>query len=733
MPKYNTDKPVSNKEEDFFQRYEFSKRIADSIKSYKNPDGIVFGISGVWGEGKTSVLNFIEQELLKSYPNIICLRFNPWRYNDENTLLTSLFNSLAHKIKDSIKNKKQKKEIFGSPTLVEDEDDPLKKERETIGDLLQKYGEIVSYFGLGKAVKSIGKGLSDVDIEKRKKRIEEILKKLEKRLVIFIDDIDRLDRNEIYSILKIVKLTGDFKYMTYILSFDDDMVASAIGERFGEGDFKSGKNFLEKIIQIPLKIPKAQKSALKKFCFKNVDLAIEESKIKLSEDEVQRFVREFTSHILNRLNTPRLAVRYGNALQFSLPIMIGEVNKVDLMLIEAVKIFFSEFYEFIKSNPDYFVGAYKNSYDRRKNNTKIEKVKNEIAQLSEDYSDIDKTGIQLLLQDIFPQLNEVYNNYHYTSDSYNIWYNQKRICSPEYFDRYFTYSLQEGEMSDVDFEGIISELETTPIDDLSQRFKKLIEKSSIDDFVTKVRSQEKIYTWEEAKKIANSLVLFSELFPKTSPNSFFGFGSPLSQIAIFISQLIEKGSTREEKFQFAKGLMLKANTFAFSYEINRWLRRGKDEEKIFEIGEYQELAKILIDRAIKESGGKSIFETHDNYITYMISSWNEIDKIELWDYVESILKKDKNNVLQILKACTPTISSTRYPQPYKSDFTQEQFNLLKNVLDFELVHKKIEEWNNGKVDISDVKFSHMEPNPSLENIAKQFEHWYKNDKEKEKR
>jgi len=266
MSKYNTDKPVHNEKEDFFKRYGFAKRIADSIKSHNDPDCVVFGISGEWGEGKTSVLNFIDNELSSSYPEIICLRFNPWRYHDENTLLTSLFNSLAQKVKESIPEKK-KKGFFKRAILVEDKDDPLKKELESIGDLLQEYGEIASLFGMGELVKSIGKGLSSVDIEKRKERIEKVLETLSRRLVVFIDDIDRLDKNEIYSILKIVKLTGDFKYMTYILSFDDNMVASAIGERFGKGGIRAGRNFFRKNNSSSTTNPKSTRYAIKEFLF----------------------------------------------------------------------------------------------------------------------------------------------------------------------------------------------------------------------------------------------------------------------------------------------------------------------------------------------------------------------------------------------------------------------------------------------------------------------------------
>lgn len=733
MPKYNTDKPVDKKEEDFFQRYEFSKRIANSIKSYDNSDCVVFGISGVWGEGKTSVLNFIEAELSSSYPEIITLRFNPWRYNDDNTLLSSLFNSLAQKIKNSIEDKQKKKGLFSNPILVKNEDDPLKKEVETIGDLLHEYGEIASAFGIGGLVKTIGKGLSSVDIEKKKERIEDILVKLKRRLVIFIDDIDRLDKNEIYSILKIVKLTGDFKYMTYILSFDEDMVASAIGDRFGSGDVNAGRNFLEKIIQIPLKIPKAQKTALKNFCFKIVNSAIEQSKIEFSENDAQRFVGNFSSHVLNKLTTPRLAVRYGNSLQFFLPILNGEINNVDFMLIEAINTFFPAVYQFIKLHPALFIDSYSNSYDLEKGNFKIEDAKNKIDAMLNKYSDDDRSGLSSLLKALFPQLKAVYNNYTYDNENYNEWYNEKRICSAKYFERYFTYAIPEGEISDVIFKGVLAEVKILSDKELSEKFIQLIESASIDEFLTKIRSREKTFSWEEAKQIAEALVLIGKIFPDNSFSFFFGLDSSLSQAAIFIYHLINRDTSNDEKFNLAKRLMIKADTFAFSYEINRWLRKGKNEEKVFTIDEYQELAKILIERAINEANGEPIFETHDKYVTYLFGSWSEINKTESLDYIKSEIKKDKSKVITLLRACTPTVKSNGYPEPYKSDFTKEQFDWLKHILDVKYLYDTIIELKNGKLDTSDVKFSDMEPNPNSENIVKQFVHWYEKEQNEEEK
>lgn len=732
MSKYNTDKPVYKKEDDFFQRYEFSRRIANSIKSYDNPDCVVFGISGVWGEGKTSVLNFIEAELTNSYPKIITLKFNPWRYGDENTLLASLFTSIAHKVKNSIKSEEKQKRFFRRPFLIQDEDNPLEREIETIGTLLYEYGEIASTFGMGKVAKAVGKGLSSVDIEEKKQRIEDILAKIQRRIVVFIDDIDRLDKDEIYSILKIVKLTGDFKYMTYILSFDENMVASAIGERFGGGEKNSGYNFLEKIVQVPLKIPKARKTALKNFCFNTIESAINQSQVNLSKEDIQRFVGDFSSHVLNRLTTPRLAVRYGNILQFYLPILKGEINIVDLMLIESIKIFYPITYQFIKLNPKIFIGRYHNPYDHRRDNSKIIEAKNKLDNALNVYSEIDKKSISSLLKSLFPQLREVYDNYSFHNDSYDEWYELKRICSPRYFDRYFTYSVPSNELSDVVFEGVLEEIDNLSIEELSKKFVYLIESTDADEFLTKFRSREKTFTWEEAKRISKAIVLIGKKIPDNPSNFFFNFGSSLSQAGIFIRHLIKKGTSDNEKFNLAKELMIKADTFAFAYEINRWLRKEKDEEKIFSVVQYQELANILIQRALNEANGKPIFETHEEYSAYLFDSWSEIDKPKLLKYLESKIGRNRLKLTSFLRACTPTVRSTAYPEPYKGDLIKEQFQWLKHTFDTDYLYSLIIDLSDGTPDASDVKFSHREPNPNTEDIIKQFIHWYEKDWEDNK-
>jgi predicted KAP-like P-loop ATPase len=456
---FSSDKPVQNETHDRFQRYNFAKRIADTIKNRSSTDGIVIGIYGAWGEGKTSVLNFIDNELHDD--SIITIKFNPWRYTDEETLIRSYLKKIADTLGKDLENKKEK-----------------------LAGFITKYGSLGGLFGYD--ISDIGRPFLELDLENLKDRVDNFLKESNIKLVIFVDDIDRLDKQELYSLFRLVKLTADFQNTTYILSFDDTMVASAIGERFGDGKTEAGHNFLQKIIQVPLQIPKAQITALKKYCFDLVTIVINDNNLEITKKEIDEFVYQFTQNVLLRLETPRLAVRYANTLSFSIPLLKGEVNHIDLLLIEALKIFYPLHYEFVKYNSHYFTTSYKNHSSFIGED--IEKKKSEISEqletLAQDLSPKEKSSILSLLKHLFPRLDEAFHNrfkYEAGKDEYI----QKRIVSPHYFNRYFLYSIIDGEVSDVLFDKFIASITTLTVNEIKEEIQQFIKGSSTETFLFK--------------------------------------------------------------------------------------------------------------------------------------------------------------------------------------------------------------------------------------------------------
>lgn len=712
---FSSDRPISNQQDDKFQRYDFAKRIATTIVERENEDCIVIGVYGAWGEGKTSVINFIETEL-KNTENIICIKFNPWRYNDENSLLIQFFEKLAVALNANLKTKGEK-----------------------IGQLFSKYGKLLKIDipliggNIGDAAEGLGDILGDVDIETLKERIGAVLRENQRKIVIFIDDIDRLDKTEIHSIFRLVKLTADFLNTTYVLSFDEEMVSAAIGERFGAGNQKSGQNFLEKIIQVPLKIPVAQPEALKQFCFQLIDKAINSNNISLTEEEVRRFVSEFTSNILIKLDTPRLAVRYGNTLSFSLPLLAGEVNMTDLMLIEAIKIFYPNHYEFIKSNPEYFIGSYSKGYaSYGKDEDKVKSLKEHLEVLGENITKRQKSCIQSLLTELFPRLNEVFNNYaSYDGGLLNDWFKQKRIVSPKYFNKYFSYAVVKGEVSDIAFQNFLSDVDIQSIEEVASSIRTLVEQSSPDNFLQKIRSIEDDFNWEQSNKIAKAISTISEIFPNRKGFSFsFGYDSPNGQSAIFIYQLIKRHNDKNERFVLAKELMNEAKYFEYAYELNNWFRTGDSaEQKIFNNEQYVELAMLLIKRAQKEADKQSIFEKFPDHITYLFATWSAQDKKSVTKYINKVLKNDNGKVIDLLRAFTPTAHSSAVVGPFKSDFTKEQYQFFVSIFDKNVIDKAISKiYKDSVINAEEVKWTNMRDNIQSDiNIVRQFRHWLRSD------
>jgi predicted KAP-like P-loop ATPase len=230
---YRTDAPISDPRLDVFDREPFARRIADTIGERKDPSSLVVGIYGPWGDGKTTVLNFIRGRL-KDYQSVICVSFNPWRMEGEQALLQGFFATLAEVL-----------------------DKELTTSSEKLGDILKKYGALlkVAPGGWGDAAVGAGTALSAVSLDELRNRISGMLRDTGKRVVVIMDDIDRLDRGEIQAIFRLVKLTGDFENTAYVLAFDEEMVASAVGEKYASSSgktYEAGVNFLEKIVQVPL-------------------------------------------------------------------------------------------------------------------------------------------------------------------------------------------------------------------------------------------------------------------------------------------------------------------------------------------------------------------------------------------------------------------------------------------------------------------------------------------------
>ncbi len=122
----NSDQPITMPEEDLFGRWPFAKQIAQTIAGWIDASSLVMALFGEWGEGKTSVLNLIIHALKAE--NITVVRFNPWRFRDEDQMLRNFFHAIASALKTKLS------------------DDPRKNK---LSDMLEQYGDAFSVVPIG--------------------------------------------------------------------------------------------------------------------------------------------------------------------------------------------------------------------------------------------------------------------------------------------------------------------------------------------------------------------------------------------------------------------------------------------------------------------------------------------------------------------------------------------------------------------------------------------------------
>src|SRR5258706_836588 len=154
---YRSDIPASDPKHDRFGRFPFAQRVAQTLARREDPSSIVIAIHGAWGEGKTTVLAYIDYELGRLHPEVVCVRFNPWRFTDEGTLLRSFFDTIADALKRS-----------------------LTSGRERIGKLLRDYGRLAAVsieyqsvkVSVGEGAEELGAYWSTASLDEKKHKVE---------------------------------------------------------------------------------------------------------------------------------------------------------------------------------------------------------------------------------------------------------------------------------------------------------------------------------------------------------------------------------------------------------------------------------------------------------------------------------------------------------------------------------------------------------------------------------
>jgi predicted KAP-like P-loop ATPase len=242
MTGHFNDSPIETAEQDTFGVAHFALAIARSIANIKDPIGSTIAIQGSWGAGKSSAINLIRTELDgANSESIIVAEFKCWWFRGDEALALAFLQTVHGAIAPTLGEAAGK--AFKSLTKRLFQAGPV------IGAGLTATGNPVLGSITGSATKYLDGLFSGGDsLEKVHSKLSRLLSQQKKRFLIIIDDLDRLKPDEMIAILQMVKSVGRLPNVIYLLSFDRNLLESAVDKLCPS----EGPHFLEKIVQAAL-------------------------------------------------------------------------------------------------------------------------------------------------------------------------------------------------------------------------------------------------------------------------------------------------------------------------------------------------------------------------------------------------------------------------------------------------------------------------------------------------
>jgi hypothetical protein len=653
------DRPIKTVAEDIFDRASFAKQIAETIARRRDPSSLVIGIYAPWGDGKTSTLAMVK-EYLKSHADVLPMDYNPWFYGDSTEAITRSF---FH----SIKNKLEKSGWFS---------------KENIGDLMATYGKAIPQ--VGEAMQSVGEAITTEALVETRDKVGSILRKHGKKIVIFIDDIDRLDRRDIQTLFKLVRLSGDFDHTTYVLAFDDAIVSEALGEAYGTGDPLAGRRFLEKIVQVPLHLPPARSDKLRDLMFAACDRVIAENDIELNEADGPELGHALMEAFGATLRTPRRVKLFDNAISFAVPILKGEVRVVDQIQIEALRVFYPSIYDAVRSNPDRVLKARdRHQGDGQRPPSPIDRA---IAQLEAD--EVEKEAVKELLQGLFPRFGQM----GYGDDWDSTWATEKRICSRDYFRRYFTYGVPIGDMPDREIDALLARALAGDEDGVGAALDDAFSRNAAELLIRKLRRHEETLDLAAAPTLSLAIAKRVSQIPVTRDILLGDF--VFSQAAIVICQLASRMEAAQQDAIIAQTAE-NADFLPFISQLLRWssARTTDGRDRGFLSPERQHpIAAILAKRFFASANESNIIECEgDGFgkLTFAIlRHGDEATKQSLLGRLSAFLEADPKNAVLLLKGLSGrSQGGDGVIRP--SEFTTDSYQSLSNLLNPDRVYAQL--------------------------------------------
>lgn len=406
--------------EDSYNRQHIYDTTYETLKTCFYKDGsFAVSISGTWGSGKT----VFKKKLKEKYKDkVSIIEFEAWKCDSPTIIIRNFFTQLRDELKTYLPN---------------------------ISIDFNNYIDLLLDDDSAKPFRIIIKGINNLFNQNKDpyETIKNQLKKSKHKVVVFIDDVDRLDANEIKEVLRLIRNTANFPYIQFIVTCDNDYVCDTLKEE----RIENPKLYLEKFFNVEISLPKFEERIICEELEKNILKIFSEQNIEQEgySDQTIRIhdaiYKELNNSIdFNRnlliplvLKSMRDVIRFCNSFKLLFKMYIeNKDNQKNGLKIEFENLFFLELlkYRFPKiytslSDSTLELFDCKSKYYRLKSEKDVKDI---ITKLLNNNDNIEVAFA--ILKELFEK-----NNLEYSINKY------------QYFDIYFMYRLDKKRLTRSEF------------------------------------------------------------------------------------------------------------------------------------------------------------------------------------------------------------------------------------------------------------------------------------------
>lgn len=353
-PTFHGDGPIQSEEDDRFGFSALAGRIAEALTEQADNKGFVFGLEGKWGSGKSSLLALVLKRLrAMDTAKVAAIEFRPWLIGDRDQLLAALFEDLAKAIAglEHASGDATGTSLIAAKSVAEQVKSfarhlgPVGKLAGVAGLFVPGAsiaGEIMEKLATAAAEQSEGPTLVE-----QKETISSALLQLDCRIVVAIDDVDRLEPKEVAELLRLVRSVADFPNVSYLLCYDARALERSIESATGVA---SGAAYLEKIVQTEVAVPRPESFALRRW------FSAELQAFATCPPERAGYLQQVIDETGGRvLENPRAVVRVLDSLRVYWPSLKDRVDLADLVWLRMIAVGSPDFYRWVEEYLTSFV------------------------------------------------------------------------------------------------------------------------------------------------------------------------------------------------------------------------------------------------------------------------------------------------------------------------------------------------------------------------------------------